>query len=91
MDRTSTSKSQISHYFPGGKDQLLLAVAELEALRVLADQQPYLGALTSWPAWQRWRDAVVARYRSQGQQRPLALLTSEIGCGTPGSAGRSVP
>ncbi|HEX2401894.1 MAG TPA: helix-turn-helix domain-containing protein, partial [Mycobacterium sp.] len=41
--RTQTSKSQLFHYFPDGKDQLLLAVAEHEAQMVLDDQQPYLG------------------------------------------------
>src|ERR1700758_4457476 len=65
--RTRTSKSQLFHYFPGGKEQLLLAVAEHEAQRVLGDQQPHLSTLTSWAAWQRWRDAVVDRYRKQGQ------------------------
>ncbi|MCW2687348.1 MAG: TetR family transcriptional regulator [Mycobacterium sp.] len=83
--RTQTSKSQLFHYFPGGKDQLLLAVAEHEADLVLSDQQPYLGALNSWAAWQRWRDVVVDRYRRQGQSCPLALLMSEIGRTTPGS------
>jgi AcrR family transcriptional regulator len=83
--RTRTSKSQLFHYFPGGKEQLLLAVAEHEAQRVLDDQQPHLGALTSWAAWQRWRDAVVDRYRRQGQQCPLAMLMSEIGRTTPGA------
>ena len=70
--RTQTSKSQLFHYFPDGKEQLLLAVAEHEAQTVLDDQQPHLGALTSWAAWQRWRDAVVDRYRRQGQHCPLA-------------------
>jgi AcrR family transcriptional regulator len=83
--RTHTSKSQLFHYFPNGKEQLLLAVAEHEARRVLEDQQPYLGALTSWAAWQRWRDAVVDRYRRQGQHCPLAVLMSEIGRSTPGA------
>lgn len=83
--RTQTSKSQLFHYFPDGKDQLLLAVAEQEAQTVLDDQQPYLGALTSWAAWQRWRDAVVDRYRRQGQHCPLAVLMSEIGRTTPGA------
>lgn len=81
--RTQTSKSQLFHYFPGGKEQLLLAVAEHEAALVLADQQPYLGELTSWAAWQRWRDAVVDRYRRQGQHCPLAVLMSELGRTTP--------
>lgn len=82
---TQTSKSQLFHYFPGGKDQLLLAVATHEAQRVLDDQQPYLGELTSWAAWQRWRDAVMERYRRQGQHCPLAVLMSEIGRSTPGA------
>ncbi|MHA3019895.1 TetR/AcrR family transcriptional regulator [Mycobacterium sp. BMJ-28] len=83
--RTGTSKSQLFHYFPGGKEQLLLAVAQHEAEQVLADQQPHLGALTSWAAWQRWRDAVVQRYRRQGQSCPLSMLMSEIGRATPGA------
>ena len=83
--RTNTSKSQLFHYFPGGKEQLLLAVAEHEAQRVLSDQQPHLSALTSWAAWWRWRDAVVARYRRQGQHCPLAVLMSEIGRTSPGA------
>lgn len=83
--RTQTSKSQLFHYFPDGKDQLLLAVAEYEAQMVLKDQQPYLGALTSWAAWQRWRDTVVDRYRRQGEHCPLAVLMSEIGRTTPGA------
>jgi AcrR family transcriptional regulator len=83
--RTRTSKSQLFHYFPGGKEQLLLAVAEHEAQRVLSDQQPHLSALTSWAAWWRWRDAVVARYRRQGQHCPLAVLMSEIGRTSPGA------
>ena len=83
--RTRTSKGQLFHYFPGGKEQLLLAVAQYEAEWVLSDQQPYLGALTSWAAWQRWRDVVVERYRRQGQHCPLALLMSELGRTTPGA------
>ncbi len=84
MAATRTSKSQLFHYFPGGKDQLLLAVAEQESARVLSDQQPHLSQLTSWAAWQRWRDVVVERYRKQGQQCPLATVMSEIGR-TPGA------
>ncbi|MCW2649061.1 MAG: transcriptional regulator [Mycobacterium sp.] len=83
--RTQTSKSQLFHYFPGGKEQLLLAVAEHEARLVLSDQQPHLSALTSWAGWQRWRDVVVERYRRQGQHCPLAVLMSEIGRTTPGA------
>jgi AcrR family transcriptional regulator len=85
MARTQTSKSQLFHYFPGGKDQLLLAVAAFESQMVIDDQQPHLGALTSWAAWQRWRNAVVERYHRQGQNCPIAVLMSEIGRTTPGA------
>lgn len=52
---------------------------------VMDDQQPHLGALTSGAAWQRWRHAVVDRYRRQGPNCPIALLMSEIGRTTPGA------
>jgi|SRR5882757_1203708 len=83
--RTRTSKSQLFHYFPEGKEQLLLAVAEHEAALVIADQQPQLGKLDSWRAWQDWRNTVVDRYRRQGQQCPLNVLISQLGRSTPGA------
>ncbi|WP_406046090.1 TetR/AcrR family transcriptional regulator [Micromonospora sp. NBC_00898] len=79
MARTGTSKSQLFHYFPGGKEELLLAVAQHEADQVLADQQPMLGNLTSWPAWQAWRDRLVSRYLAQGQTCPLNGLLGQAG------------
>jgi AcrR family transcriptional regulator len=83
--RTGTSKSQLFHYFPDGREQLLLAVARYEADRVLADQQPQLGDLTSWASWLAWRDAVIARYREQGQRCPLSALITQLGRATPGA------
>ncbi|MEV4921243.1 TetR/AcrR family transcriptional regulator [Streptomyces roseoverticillatus] len=82
MGRTATSKSQLFHYFPGGKDELLLAVARHEATRVIDDQQPELGSLTSWTAWRQWRDKVVARYRAQGSDCPLHAAVSQLGTAT---------
>jgi AcrR family transcriptional regulator len=81
--RTRTSKGQLFHYFPRGKEQLLQAVVEHEAQRVLDEQQPHLSGLTSWRAWQAWRDAVVERYRQQGANCPLAVLMTELGRSTP--------
>ena len=81
---TRTSKSQIFHYFPGGKAELFLEVARYEADRVLEDQQPHLDRLDSWEAWDRWRDAVIARYRAQGTTCPLAVLMGHVG-DTPGA------
>ncbi len=83
--RARASKSQLFHYFPGGREQLLLAVARYEADRVLADQQPQLSELNSWPAWLAWRDKVLARYREQGQQCPLNALVTQLGRMTPGA------
>jgi AcrR family transcriptional regulator len=81
--RTSVSKGQIFHYFPGGKEELLLAVAAREADLVLEDQEPYLHDLTSWQAWQDWRDAVIARYEKQGINCPLGVLITQLGRATP--------
>ena len=83
MARTRTSKSQLFHYFPAGKEELLLAVARFEADRVLDDQQPMLGDLSSWPAWQQWRDRLVVRYREQGTECPLNILLGHVGRRTP--------
>jgi AcrR family transcriptional regulator len=85
MARTQTSKSQLFHNFPTGKDELLLAVAQYEADQVLEDQQPYLGCLDSWEAWQQWRDLVVKRYEEQGDQCPLGSLFLHLGRTTPGA------
>ncbi|WP_410672165.1 TetR/AcrR family transcriptional regulator [Amycolatopsis sp. cmx-4-68] len=63
--RSGTGKSQLFHYFPGGREQLLLAVAELEAERVFDDQQPYLSELASRAAWDAWRDLLVEQYRGE--------------------------
>ncbi len=88
LARTATSKGQLFHYFPGGREELLLAVADHESERVLGDQQPYLGHLDSWAAWQAWRDIVVRRYRDQGMHCPLGTLITELGRHSP--AARSV-
>jgi AcrR family transcriptional regulator len=85
LARTGTSKSQLFHYFPDGKDQLLLEVAQYEANQVLEDQQPYLGCLDSWDVWYRWRDALVERYELQGDHCPLGSLFLQIGRSTPGA------
>lgn len=85
MARTHTSKSQLFHYFSGGKEELLLAVARFEAEQVLEDQQPHLSCLDSWEAWQQWRDAVIKRYEEQGDRCPLASLSQHLGSRTPGA------
>jgi AcrR family transcriptional regulator len=80
---TSTSKSQLFHYFPDGKADLLLAVARHEADQVLQDQQPMLANLTTWAAWRAWQQRVIAKYAAQGRRCPLAALTAQLGMADP--------
>ncbi|WP_399896172.1 TetR/AcrR family transcriptional regulator [Streptomyces sp. BBFR51] len=80
---TSTSKSQLFHYFPDGRSDLLVAVAEHEAEQVLEVQQPYLGDLTTWESWQKWRETVINHYAELGRRCPLGSLTSELGKSSP--------
>lgn len=81
---TGTSKGQLFHYFPGGKQELLLAAIRREADRVIDDQQPHLDDLTSRSGWEQWSAAVVARYRALGANCPLAALMDQAS--TPGAA-----
>jgi AcrR family transcriptional regulator len=76
---TLTSKSQLFHYFPGGKSELIGAIAAFQAERVLDAQRPYLDTLDTWEAWEGWRGAVVAHYTSQPSWGcPIGALASEL-------------
>ena len=76
---TSTSKSQLFHYFPSGKTELVAAIAAFQAERVLQAQQPFLGHLDTWEAWEGWRDAVVRHYGSQPHWGcPIGSLVNEV-------------
>jgi AcrR family transcriptional regulator len=76
---TETSKSQLFHYFPGGKSELVGAIASFQADRVLAAQEPYLSRLATWDDWRGWRDALVAHYGSQPHWGcPIGALANEL-------------
>jgi AcrR family transcriptional regulator len=76
---TATSKSQLFHYFPGGKSELVAAIASLQGERVLDAQRPFLDALDSWDAWEGWRVAVLAHYGSQPHWGcPISALAREV-------------
>jgi AcrR family transcriptional regulator len=76
---TLTSKSQLFHYFPGGKAELVAAIASFQGERVLDAQRPYLDSLDSWEAWEAWRRAVLAHYGSQPHWGcPISALAREI-------------
>jgi AcrR family transcriptional regulator len=80
---TATSKSQLFHYFPDGKSDLLFAVAQHEADQVLAEQQPFLGDLTSWRKWQAWRRRIIEIYDGQRAGCPLSALIAQLRPGNP--------
>jgi AcrR family transcriptional regulator len=76
---TATSKSQLFHYFPDGKGELVSAIAGYQAERVLDAQRPYLDELDTWESWERWREAVLAHYGSQPHWGcPIGALTTEL-------------
>ncbi|MFF3485557.1 TetR/AcrR family transcriptional regulator [Streptomyces sp. NPDC002701] len=83
--RSGTGKGQMFHYFPQGREELLLAVATHEADRVFESQQPYLNELISRAAWEAWRDLIIKQYRDQGLYCPLGVLISDVGRHSPAS------
>jgi AcrR family transcriptional regulator len=84
---TATSKSQLFHYFPGGKRELVGAIAALQGERVLEAQRPYLDALDSWEAWEHWRAALLAHYGSQPAWGcPIGTLARELIANDPARA-----
>jgi AcrR family transcriptional regulator len=76
---TGTSKSQLFHYFPEGKAELVRAVGACQADRVLDAQRPALEG-HGWAAFDAWRDAVLAHYRRVGGEHgcPVGSLTAQL-------------
>jgi AcrR family transcriptional regulator len=85
VTRTATSKGQLFYYFPGGREELFLAVAQYEADRLLEDRRPRVGELTSWPAWLTWRDRMVDHYGGSGERCALSDLAAQSARNTPGA------
>jgi AcrR family transcriptional regulator len=84
---TQTSKSQLLHYFPGGKRELVLAIADLQAGRVMRAQQPFLETLDSLEAWEGWRAALLEHYAAQPHWGcPIGALVSELTSTDPSAA-----
>ena len=76
---TATSKGQLFHYFPGGKAELVGAIAAIQGERVLDAQRPYLDTLDTWSAWEGWRRAVLDHYGSQAHWGcPVSALAREV-------------
>lgn len=62
---TRTSRSQLFHYFPAGKPDLVSALTQWQGARVFDAQRPHLDELDSWESWQKWREAITAFYRAE--------------------------
>ncbi|MBD8585598.1 TetR/AcrR family transcriptional regulator [Frigoribacterium sp. VKM Ac-2530] len=75
---TLTSKSQLFHYFPGGKAELVREVAAWEGGQLLAAQQPHVDDLGSWESWSAWREALVDYYLGLGRWAcPIGSLATQ--------------
>ena len=75
---TLTSKSQLFHYFPGGKTELIREVATWEGQQLLAAQEPELHDLGSWESWERWRASLVDYYIGLGRWAcPIGSLATQ--------------
>ena len=75
---TLTSKSQLFHYFPGGKTELVREVASWEGQQLLAAQEPYIHDLSTWESWNAWRAALVDYYLGLGRWAcPIGSLATQ--------------
>lgn len=83
LQATSTSKSQLFHYFPDGRAGLLVAVTVYEAEQVMEAQRPHVDDLSTPESWWSWRQAVLRHYAELGGRCPLGALTSELGSASP--------
>lgn len=86
---TKTSKSQLFHYFPGGKSDLVAAIAAFTNTQVMAAQEPWLDRLDSWHSWQGWRDSVIRYYRNLTHKYcSVSALVNEVAPTDPELAGQ---
>lgn len=60
---TKTSKGQLFHYFPGGKEELLHSATARQVERLLASDSP--AELASLADWRAWFDQVIALHDLQ--------------------------
>ncbi|MFE1646185.1 TetR/AcrR family transcriptional regulator [Microbacterium sp. P01] len=75
---TLTSKSQLFHYFPHGKAELVREVAEWEGRQLWEAQEPEIDDLGSWASWERWRSRLVDYYIGRGRWAcPIGSLATQ--------------
>ena len=66
MRVTRTSKGQLFHYFPGGKDELAQAATERQVQRITEGGMP--AALAGWQDWEDWFGQIIALHEQQSQE-----------------------
>lgn len=78
-EATGTSKSQLYHYFED-KSDLVKAVVDRQAERVLDVHRPALGGVDGWTTLRRWRNLVVRLVRDAGCHGgcPVGSLANEL-------------
>jgi AcrR family transcriptional regulator len=78
-EAAGVGRSQLYHYF-ADKADLVRAVIDRQTEQILAAQRPLLGAMDSWEAWARWRNAIVGvqRARQCAGGCPIGSLASEL-------------
>jgi AcrR family transcriptional regulator len=78
-EATDTSKSQLYHYFKD-KSDLIKAVVDRQAERVLDVHRPALEVVDGWTALRRWRNLVVRLVRAAGCHGgcPVGSLANEL-------------
>jgi AcrR family transcriptional regulator len=76
---TSSSKSQLYHYF-GDKHGLVQAVIDYQSALVLGAQIDALGAVRDWDGLERWADAMVAVVDARGARGgcPIGTLAAAL-------------
>jgi AcrR family transcriptional regulator len=84
---TATSKSQLFHYFPGGKSDLVAAIAAFQSARVLEAQRPWIDDLGTFESWRGWRDALVSYYHDLTHKYcSISALVNEVAPAEPALA-----
>jgi TetR/AcrR family transcriptional regulator, transcriptional repressor for nem operon len=82
---TRTSKGQLFHYFPGGKDELRGAATQRQLDRLVQASTP--ARLDTWAAWERWIEAMTRLHEQQAQDDlcEVAALAARAVDGDPGT------
>ncbi|MGO1057170.1 TetR/AcrR family transcriptional regulator [Crossiella sp. CA198] len=71
---TGTSKGQLFHYFPGGREELLVAAAARQIDRCLTHLRHRYGSFDTWARWQTWAEDLTStrRFDQAGEFASLA-------------------